>query len=268
MRRIGFPRGVRSLQKKLEKSFVTRGVLGTLQFGLRHTARVIIRAASPAARRARLQERAVDEAFDRRFGVDTGGVIPLSDLDVASDTWMYGSEYQAVGSGVDFGAILHQLGAACEDFTFVDLGSGKGRAVLLASTVPFQRVIGVEFSRQLHAVAEQNVARWPADARKSGPIELVCIDATEFEYPESPFVLFMYNPFGRPVMEKVAHAVARAFERRPRRIIVLYFTPRQADIWDRLPFLARVLVRPGLHAYDSGAALSLGVETGSRDPRV
>jgi len=35
-------------------------------------------------------------------------------------------------------------------FTFIDLGAGKGRALLMASDYLFQKIIGVEFMPELH----------------------------------------------------------------------------------------------------------------------
>jgi tRNA G46 methylase TrmB len=39
-------------------------------------------------------------------------------------------------------------------FAFIDMGSGKGRALLVASEFPFARIVGVEISRELSGIAE------------------------------------------------------------------------------------------------------------------
>ena len=44
--------------------------------------------------------------------------------------------------------ILADLGIYYPDCVFLDLGAGKGRALLLASQFPFKRIVGVEFSIQ------------------------------------------------------------------------------------------------------------------------
>jgi hypothetical protein len=77
------------------------------------------------------------------------------------------------------------------------------------------------------------------------------MDAGKYYFPESSFVLYMYNPFERPVMERVVRNVTAAFQEYPRRIVVLYFTPKHAELWDGVGFLKRVLVHPGYHVYDT-----------------
>ena len=56
-----------------------------------------------------------------------------------------------------FHGLLASIDLGDHDLTFIDLGSGKGRAVLLASLYPFRRLIGVEFSPELTEVARLNV---------------------------------------------------------------------------------------------------------------
>lgn len=240
----------RSIQKKVEKSLLTRGFLGTIGFTAFMAFR-FVRNLSPRSWQSRAIERAADEAFDSRYGVDTGGVIPLSNLKVTATNWIFGGAYQAVGRSVDFGAVLKELAVPYEEFTFLDLGSGKGRAVLLASSIPFKKIVGIEFSEELHRIAEDNVRRWPDEVTKCGQIELICMDAEEYCFPEGPFVLYMYNPFGRPVMKGVVENVTAAFQEHPRRIVVVYFTPKHSDLWEGVKFLKRVLVRPGYHVYDT-----------------
>src|ERR1700727_1709448 len=60
---------------------------------------------------------------------------------------VFHSPYQPTES-VLFHEMIAALGAqACfdfRDFTFVDLGSGKGRTLFMASVSPFRRIVGVE----------------------------------------------------------------------------------------------------------------------------
>jgi hypothetical protein len=234
----------RAIGRKLQKSMQTRGVFGTLAF----TPVYLGRKASGLAGKRRLSE----SAFDRDFGVDTAGSIPLSELDVTSDNWHFGGMYQPVGETVDFDQLLAQLAIPYEQFCFVDLGCGKGRAVLLASSLPFKMTVGVEFSPMLASIATENVRRWPAQRRKCGSVQILCADAAEYEFPDEPFVLFMYNPFGRPVMDRVVNNVRDAYGKRKRRIVVLYFTPKLGMLWDGIEFLSKVASGPGYSIYDGG----------------
>lgn len=243
------------LHRSVNKSLRTRGWSGTARFAA-VLALHWIKQADPEVRRARAQQRAAEQAFDRRYGVDTGGVIPLSKLSLNSDNWIYGAAYQAIGAGVDFEQILRQLGISCEEYTFIDLGSGKGRAVLLAAGVPFQQIIGVEFSAELHAISQRNLCRWPEAEKKCRDIKLLCMDAGEYVFPHQTFVLYMYNPFERPIMQRVIDNLVKTFNQRPRRVIVMYFTPKYSDLWAETECLEKVMERPGYHVFDTAAALS------------
>jgi len=113
-----------------------------------------------AARRLVRDQRRSD--FDRAYDVDTdgdfGGWTYLSDLSIPSPNWIHGNNY----TGIDperFSGILAGVTIKFEDFVFIDFGSGKGRALLLASEFPFKRIVGVEFSPELHAAAVDNIRR-------------------------------------------------------------------------------------------------------------
>src|SRR3984893_15884987 len=74
------------------------------------------------------------------------------------------------------------------DFTFVDLGSGKGRTLLMASDYPFRRIVGVELIPVLHQGAQENLAKYRGESQKCFALESICGDATEFPFPNEPTV--------------------------------------------------------------------------------
>ena len=86
--------------------------------------------------------------FDRAHGVDADGDIAswtyLSDLNIDSPNWIEGGDYTPI-EPERFSACLANRDIPFEDFTFIDFGSGKGRALLMASDLPFRRVMGLEF---------------------------------------------------------------------------------------------------------------------------
>jgi predicted RNA methylase len=249
-------RGLRVFQRKVRKALLTHGVLGTFKFSAVVAIRTLMEFA-PSRRRARALSRSADARFDANYGVDTAGVIPLSQLNISARSWIFGSEYQAIVGTVNFQAILEAQQIRAADFEFIDLGSGKGRAILLASSLPFKKVTGVEFAHQLHQVAEDNVRRWPAAERKCDEVELLCMDAGEYRFSASPFVLYMYNPFGRQIMQRVVENVSAAYQSSPRRIVVVYFTPKHGDLWERVDFLRKVAERPGYQVFDSAPSLQV-----------
>jgi predicted RNA methylase len=97
-----------------------------------------------------------------------------------------------------------------EEFSFIDVGAGMGRAMLLAAELPFRQVVGVELNPTLARIARKNLTVWRASGRARAPMRLVCRDAAEFRLPEGPCLAFLFNPFGAPVMRRVLAAWKKA----------------------------------------------------------
>jgi SAM-dependent methyltransferase len=169
----------------------------------------------------------VDREFDEKFGVSTGGITQLKRLHLA------GSREDAAphiaADPDEFSAALGALGADFSQYTFVDLGAGKGRALLLAAAYGFKEIVGVEFARELVEVAQRNIRA--ARAPDSPPISILEQDATTYELPDGPIVLFMYNPFAGKTMETVARRTRESLERNPRPLHVLYLNPFHLEGW-------------------------------------
>ncbi|HEX4811058.1 MAG TPA: class I SAM-dependent methyltransferase, partial [Bryobacteraceae bacterium] len=89
------------------------------------------------------------------------------------------------------------------DYTFVDIGSGKGRVLLIAAQYGFRRVVGVEFRRELHERALLNVQRWRASNPRSTNIECLNMNARDYIFPNEKLVLYLFNPFGDEIMKDV-----------------------------------------------------------------
>jgi len=133
------------------------------------------------------------DAFDREVGTNTSGKIMLRRLRIPSPNKLAGIDYEPVDPVTFKQAIRYAPHGA----TFVDLGCGKGRALILAHQAGFRKLIGVEFSPALAAVARDNLAGLNI------PAEIVECDAANYIFPDENCVIFMYNPFGRQVLEKI-----------------------------------------------------------------
>ncbi len=130
------------------------------------------------------------------------------------------------------------------------MGSGKGRALLLAKQAGFGRVIGVEFAEELHTVAASNAQ---AAAKHGLPIETYLGDAGAFEFPDEPLVVHFFNPFHDPVMVRVIENLTDSYKRHPRPVVVLYHQmteeePQDATnniaLLDAVPFLTGRTLEP------------------------
>jgi len=178
----------------------------------------------------------VDDGFDERFGVDTKNSVKLTDLEIGTKSWVYGEDYIAIPAKF-FKDVLGRLQIKHEDFVFIDLGSGKGKPVLLASDFPFKKIIGVEFSPDLHRIAQQNIQNYKSESQKCRDLESVCMDVLAYPLPEEPTVFHLYHPFGEEVMSPMLERIRVSLEQYPRQVFLVYGYPAVHQLMDEAPFL-------------------------------
>jgi SAM-dependent methyltransferase len=167
--------------------------------------------------------------FDATRHVETRGIIPLNKLTLvgAAKSGFPYMPARPAGARRAINALpLHNPA----DYTFVDLGSGKGRVLFLAAEYPFRRILGVEFAVELHQAAQRNIQRYRYFKRRCKNIESLNMDASEFEFPNENLVIHLFDPFGGAVMEKVLDNLAASLRRNPRHIIVTMLYPEYATV--------------------------------------
>lgn len=111
------------------------------------------------------------------------------------------------------------------DFTFVDLGSGKGRTLLMAADYRFRRIVGVELLPSLHHTAQENLQRYQSESQQCFAVESICADATTFPFPDGPLVIYLFNPFPEAGLRSVIANLEQAMRSQPRAVYVLYHNP-------------------------------------------
>ena len=182
--------------------------------------------------------------FDLKFGVRTSGLIAGRNLKCGTRADRHNTAYFGVAPSV-FHEMIAQWrrskpAGAIDEFTFVDLGAGMGRALLLASEFPFHTVVGVELNPTLVRMARKNVARWKASGLASAPVRVKHGDAVEFKFPAGPCVVFMFNPFGAPVMRRLLRDWSRNLAGREGQIDILYVNNEQELAIRRQPGFVRL----------------------------
>lgn len=122
-------------------------------------------------------------------------------------------------------ALHQQTHLGFRDLVFLDLGSGKGRTLLMASDYPFRRIVGVELLLALHQAAQENLNRYRSESQKCFALESICADATEFAFPVEPTVLYLFNPFPEVGLKRVMANLEQSLLANPRSVYVLYHNP-------------------------------------------
>jgi len=162
--------------------------------------------------------------FDTCHGVDTSGLIWGEQVvgPHANGYWITG--YYAISPSI-FWRAMDRLNLDWGRFAFVDIGSGKGRALMLAQKYPFHRIVGVELSEMLAQRSRENLGQFTAAWQVWNSVEVVQADAAEFFLPLEPLVLFLYHPFARPVMERFVERLRTSLRETPRTVYVVYINP-------------------------------------------
>jgi hypothetical protein len=122
-------------------------------------------------------------------------------------------------------ALSGQPGFAFPEFTFIDLGSGKGRTLLMASDYPFHLIVGVELLPALNQIAQENLAQYQNQSQKCSSLESICADVTSFPFPTEPIVLFLFNPLPETGLRRVIANLEQSLREHPRAVYILYHNP-------------------------------------------
>ena len=185
----------------------------------------------PGVRKAlSLRSNLLAHAFDWRHRVKTCGEEDPGGLTVVGDNVSQAAPY--VPTTPRAGRyILRDLPVAdVSNYTFIDMGSGKGRMLLLAAELPFRRIVGVEFASDLNVIAQNNARSYRNPKQRCTNIESLNMDAAEYEFPNEPSLLYFFYPFHQMLMQAVIQNLDRSLSEHPRDVILVYLNPVLAGV--------------------------------------
>jgi SAM-dependent methyltransferase len=176
-----------------------------------------LRDSTPSRRRQRYGDMEYD--WEHRVNTTSGTVGWRARL-----LGSFHSPYQPTEPAL-FREMMASLPIAFDQFTFIDIGSGKGRTLLMASEYPFRRIIGVELIAELHRAAEENLRAYTSATRRCSQIEAVCADAREFAFPDGPLLLYLFNPLPERALSEVLERLRMSLAQAPRPVWIIYHNP-------------------------------------------
>jgi hypothetical protein len=202
--------------------------------------------------------------FDLAHGVETSGLVPASHLVTGHVNDTHVTAYYGVAPSILRTLVGTWLAtpppALIGKYTFVDVGAGKGRAMLVASELPFKQVIGIELNPAMADIAQSNLDVWQRDhaadptAPRLASVRLYEQDALEFELPKTPTLLFMFHPFEAPVVKALLRRIETQFADRAGLLDLLYVNAECADVLDRHPAFERLWSGPVAMSVEDHAA--------------
>jgi SAM-dependent methyltransferase len=186
--------------------------------------------------------------LDRKLGIDTFKIEATALMEVDGDNKLRGHEYQPIRED-QFRAIIDGSQVEVSRTCFIDYGSGKGRALFLATELPFRRIIGVEYARELHDVAVANLARARGHLPGTDRIECVWGDATKYDPPAEPLLCLLNNPFDDVVMRAFLDKMSRSVATAPRDVTIAYLNPVFRAALDNHPGVTLMREAPNMIFY-------------------
>lgn len=230
----------------IRDAFRSRGLVGALRYYVAGSFELLCDL-SPARRRSRFSD--IDYDFDH--GVDT----TWANISVRTRVreLLSGGQYQPSEPEL-FHQILRSLAVALEGLTFIDLGSGKGRTLLMASDYPFRRILGVEILPELNETARRNIARYHCDRQKCFALESHAGDARDFVFPAEPMVVYLFNPFPEHVLRTVLANLRTSLTESPRETYVLYHNLIHERVFAKCAWLQAIYRTPQFALYQARAS--------------
>ena len=166
--------------------------------------------------------------FDKKYGTDTNTHVKVHDLGIEDEKQADAIFYYPLKPKI-LKFIIKSLKIKYSEFTFIDIGSGKGRNLLLTSFFPFQRRIGVEISPNLHEIAKRNLDIWRSQSTGDMNMELRNENALDFDFPKENCVILMYHPFKAKVTREFLKNIESSIKGNPRRILLIIISRSTND---------------------------------------
>lgn len=178
---------------------------------------------------------------ERKYNIDTSRLNNLKKLALAGNNARYAEIYQGASYYLLEEAFSYLQKMNAPD-GFIDMGSGKGRAMAVAAYYGFTKIRGIDFAEELCAEARDNCAQITA-AFPGTDWQVIHGNAADYTPPKDLHVFFFFNPFKMPVMKQALHHIARSTAASPRRIFVVYVNPQLKSLFDDAGYVERLHIK-------------------------
>ena len=168
------------------------------------------------------EQEPINRAFDERFGTDTAAEIPLKDTGVPESEAARGNTFYRPFWEGNFRSALERLPVDFSKFTFIDIGSGKGKIMMLASDYPFRHIVGVEYSPDLHETAVANLGIYRSPTQRCASFEARLGDALDYAMPEGAVVCLIFNSLDQATTRLVLANIERDVGGRDQPVFLIY----------------------------------------------
>jgi SAM-dependent methyltransferase len=175
--------------------------------------------------------------IDKELGIETSGIVSAEDIH--RDKKLNQLIIPYIGSQPSIVRTSLSALTTYAEYTFVDYGCGKGRALVVASEFPFQRVVGLELSPILAATARSNASRVARRFSQRSPVEVVTGNACEYPLPSGKLTCFNYHAFGRELVSQMIRNFEAGLAAHTPHMFFVYYNPVHFELFDASPAFKR-----------------------------
>lgn len=189
--------------------------------------------------------------FDYWLGTDTSGIQTSARYSRRRAALNPKARYEPVNEG-GLRTIIECLVPDPSEYSFFDIGSGKGKALIIAGNYPFKQVRGIELDQRLHLIAENNLAMAGQKMqRRCAEIRSTQADAVACSEYADHSVIFLFNSFQDDQLKRLVDRISEHARRNDGHTVLVCLTPTR---WERIDSSSefRELIRtPRLAVYGS-----------------
>jgi SAM-dependent methyltransferase len=166
---------------------------------------------------------------EKKYHLSTIGIDDLKNLGDKTLDVSHATMYMPLNYFI-LDKLMKQVVKYPNNKTFLDIGCGKGRAISVAACYDFEKITGVDFSKELCDDAVNNTNRLKQKF-PSATFNIINEDAFDFEIPDDVTTIFLFNPFDKVITYGVLQNIMNSYKRNPRTIRVLYANPQYKSIF-------------------------------------
>lgn len=164
---------------------------------------------------------------ERKYKIDTLSAVNLNKLTIRRGDVERASRYEGVNYFI-LEDLLEKFRALYPNERYlVDVGCGKGRAMVVAAHFGFNRLLGIDFAEELCAEAKVNLAR--IEDVLDIKFRIVCDDVLQYPLKDEN-VFFLFNPFDKEILDLFLQHVEKSARRNPRSVYIMYASPKWKEI--------------------------------------
>jgi len=184
----------------------------------------------------------IDTHYDKVRGIETCELAYISDLtddSVDFSGFFIDELYGALP--IKLFEATHRPGnrLSRKDATYVDIGAGKARMLIIAAEHGFKKVLGIEYVPSLAQTGVENCETALKDMKDVEWANLA-IDGTKMKYPDTDLLVFVNNSFDRPMFDDWLNNLLKDLKDNPREMVLIYNHSICSHVLDATPELERV----------------------------